>query len=64
MLHEVLGLREYINKHFNGCQSQFAKACDKQPQHIYRQLKSCEYIVVNDQVVQIKYPVKPINKEK
>ena len=62
--HEVLGLRAYINTYFNGCQTEFAKSCGKSPKHIWRQLQSCEYIVVNHSVCQIKYSVSLINKER
>lgn len=63
-LNEVLGLREYINKYFDGCQAAFAKSCGKSEQHIWRQLQSCSYIVVDGNVAQIKYSVNPINAEK
>jgi len=61
---EVMGLREYIKEYFGGCQVNFAKSCGKSPQHIWRQLSSCEYIVVNGQVAQIKYSASPLNNEK
>ena len=61
---EVMGLREYINVNFDGCQASFAKSCGKSPKHIWRQLQSCDYLVVNNNVVQIKYQCKPINAEK
>lgn len=60
---EVLGLREYINKHFDGCQTAFAKSSGKHLQHINRQLQSCTFIVVDGNVCQIKYSVKPVNAE-
>ena len=61
---EVLGLREYINTHFGGCQAAFAKSCGKSEQHIWRQLQSCSYIVVDGNVAQIKYSVKPNKRER
>ncbi len=61
---EVMGLREYINAYFGGCQAAFAKSCGKNPKHIWRQLQSCDYIVVNGKVAQIKYGVKSVNAEK
>lgn len=64
MNNEVLGLRTYINNYFEGCQTAFAKSCGKSPKHIWRQLQSCEYIVVNHNVCQIKYAVKTVNKER
>lgn len=64
MLHEVMGLREYINTHFGGNQSAFAKSSGKSDKHVWRQLQSGDFIVVNGKVCQIKYAVKPLNAEK
>lgn len=61
---EVLGLRKYIDTYFGGCQASFAKSCGKSAKHIWRQLQSCDYLVVNGNVVQIKYSVKIVNREK
>lgn len=61
---EILGLREYIDKYFGGCFTAFGKSCGKHKQHIWRQCQSCDYIVVNGKVCQIKYPVDSINNEK
>lgn len=54
-LKEVMGLQEYINKYFGGNQSNFAKSCGKSDKHIWRQLQSSSYIVVDGEVAQVKY---------
>ena len=61
---EVLGLRKYIETYFSGCQAAFAESCGKNPKHIWRQLQSCDYLVVNGNVVQIKYSINVVNAEK
>ena len=52
---EVLSLQDYISKYFAGSQTAFGKAFGKSSKHIWRQLNSGGFIVVNDQVCQIKY---------
>tara|TARA_R100000541_G_C1892368_1_gene83668 strand:- start:961 stop:1173 length:213 start_codon:yes stop_codon:yes gene_type:complete len=61
---KVLTLRQYIDDYHDGNQAAFARQCGKHEQHVYRQLLSCDFIVVDGKVAQIKYPVKPVNNEK
>tara|TARA_B110000902_G_C14273059_1_gene573937 strand:- start:626 stop:826 length:201 start_codon:yes stop_codon:yes gene_type:complete len=56
----IYSLKGYIDAFYDGNSSAFAKASNKSPQHIWRQLQQTSYFVCNNNVCQIKYSIKPV----